>query len=329
MVLCLPRSISRLAIGFAGLASFVASFGPSCGGGDGRSPSGSTPPVTSTPAPTPPASGSQGAASCPLGEGSRAAICERAAPRLVDAVMGAMDRLVQQQPAIFDTSQEAVAGTQQYKVLDTEAYLNGLVASLVAAGYCAQRDPDDYSYERILVKNDNSFSETFDVLLSTGHIRRHGSYRETCSPASFPVERSGDLPPLGSGCGAPYPPPISRMTCKVHFHGPDYDTLDSTALVGHDADYCAAIGFTDGRSLCPVRPEGSPERVPCENWRVGKALDTGRLGPTWTVNGRFCTGGASGCENHPSNQHQLIAYVSGTYEVCAQTGACCSVEVRR
>jgi hypothetical protein len=62
---------------------------------------------------------------------------------------------------------------------------------------------------------------------------------------------------------------------------------------------------------------------------VGYAKDTGRPGPTWTVGGKFCTGKASGCENHPTNQHQLLVYASGTYQVCSQTGSCCSVEVER
>jgi hypothetical protein len=245
----------------------------------------------------------------------------------VDAVVNAMDLLVKQKPAIFDKTDEAGAGTGQYRVLDKEAYLNGLVGNLSAQGYCAQRDPDDYSYERIQVKNENGYSESFDVLTGSGFMRRAGSYLETCTPASFPVDR-GDLPPAGSGCGAPYPAEISRMNCKVHLFASDVHTLDSTPIVGHDQAYCAAIGFTDGRSLCAVRPEDSSERVPCETWRVGYARDTGRPGPTWTVNGQFCTGKASGCENHPTNQYGLLVYARGSYQVCAQTGSCCTVEVQ-
>jgi len=30
-------------------------------------------------------------------------------------------------------------------------------------------------------------------------------------------------------------------------------------------DYCAAIGYTDGRVRCPIRPEGHPDRVICES----------------------------------------------------------------
>ena len=238
-----------------------------------------------------------------------------------------MDLLVEQKPALFDKEDEAGSGTKQYRVLDKEAYLNGLVANLIAAGYCSERDPDDANYERILVKNENGFSENFDVLAGSGpHMRRGGSYFETCTPANFPVSR-GDLPPAGSGCGYPYPPPVVQMNCKLHLYGPDYYTLDSTALVG-SPEYCTSVGFPD-RALCPVRPETSPERVPCETWRVGNAKDTGRPGPTWTVNGQYCTGPESGCENHSSNQYALLVYKTGTYQVCANSGKCCSVDVQR
>ena len=173
-----------------------------------------------------------------------------------------------EQPQIFDKTQEAGIGTGQYLVLDKEAYLNGLVANLSAAGFCAQRDPDDFNYERIQAKNENGFSETFDVMSGAGFARTNGIYKETCTPASFPVDR-GDLPPAGSGCGAPYPPEINRMNCKLHLIGTDAYTLDSTALVD-GLEYCNSVGFI-GRTNCPVRKEDSPERRPCEEWRVGHA----------------------------------------------------------
>jgi len=303
----------------------------SCGNG---SPSTSTPPSTvpATPDPGPGSGGGEvGSSSCPLGDGSPAAVCtepRRGTARLVEQVQGAIDFLVSRKPEIFDTEDEAVPGSGQYRVLDREAYLGGVVANLRAAGLCAQRDPDDYNYERIDVKSDNDVSETYDILLGSGHVRRGETHRETCRPAAFPIDRS-HLPPAGSGCGAPYPPPITRFNAKLHYEGGTYHILDSTALVGPDAEYCASIGFTDARSWCPVRQEGSPERYPCEAWSVGDAKDTGRPGPTWTRNGQYCTGPASGCENHPSNQHQVLAYAAGEYVMCAANGACGSLTVVR
>jgi hypothetical protein len=311
----------------AALAAGIVSLSVSCGGGG--SPSGSTPPVTIAPqpTPTPPVDGGGGVgATCALGNGDLSADCSKTSSKLHGALLVAMDLLVQQKPQLFDKTNESGAGTGQYRVLDREGYLNGLVNNLIAAGYCAERDPDDAKYERILMKNENAFSENFDVLASSGHMRRgSGSYFETCTPANFPVDRGG-LPAPGSGCGYPYPPPVVKMNCKVHLHASDVYTLDSTALVG-DLAYCALVGFTDGRGLCPVRPEDSPERVPCEIWRVGNAKDTGRPGPTWTVGGQYCTGRESGCENHPTNQYGLLVYKSGAYQVCANSGTCCTVQV--
>jgi hypothetical protein len=162
-------------------------------------------------------------------------------------------------------------------------------------------------------------AENYDILSSTGYMRRNGIYVETCTPSSFPVDR-GDLPPAGSGCGKPYPPPISRFNAKVHVPGQPA-LLDSTPLVA-DLAYCNLIGYTD-RAFCPVRMEGSPERVACESWAVGNARDTGRPGPTWTrmPEGTLCTGPASGCANHETNQYALYVYKAGTYRATGRNGA--------
>jgi hypothetical protein len=119
------------------------------------------------------------------------------------------------------------------------------------------------------------------------------------------------------------------MKVKVHLKGQEFDTLDATPLVGHDVVYCASIGFTDGRSLCPVRQEGHPERQACETWAVGRAQDTGRPGPTWTNGaGEHCTGGETGCRN-ADNQYHLWVHSRGVYEACAENRACGSTEVIR
>jgi hypothetical protein len=147
------------------------------------------------------------------------------------------------------------------------------------------------------------------------------------TPTPAPTPTPEPDPPDSSGCGNPHPPEVSRMKAKVHLRGGSRDTLDSTPLVGPDAGYCARVGFTDGRSFCAVRPEGAPDREACEALAVGRAEDTGRPGPTWTRNGKYCSGGA--CENHPDNQYLLWAYKGGTYEACAQNGVCGSVAVDR
>ena len=76
-----------------------------------------------------------------------------------------------------------------------------------------------------------------------------------------------------------------------------------------------------------MRPEGAPDREACEGWRVGKAKDTGRTGPTWTKSdGSYCTGPESGCQNHPDNQYQLFTFQNGSYIVTAENGANCTVK---
>jgi hypothetical protein len=305
----------------------------SCGD---SAPVSSTPPTT-VPAPTPtsPPTGGGGGdsyydASCPLGEGDADASCARGGERMLNVYEDALDNLIETQPAIFDLNNENAPGTKAYFVKDKEAFMTGIVRYVRGRGLCAERDPDDGAQETIRMKLSSDFSENYDTLLSSGHMRRGmGAYRETCTPANFPVEREDDAPPIGSGCGRPYPPPVTRINCKIHTKGPEYYTLDSTPIVGHNAAYCASVGFTDGRSLCPVRPEGWADREACEAWRVGNAQDTGRPGPTWRRNGSFCTGPESGCQNHPGNQYQLWSYNSmtgGIYTVSAENGASCTVD---
>jgi hypothetical protein len=92
-------------------------------------------------------------------------------------VEAAIDLLVQQKPLLFDFTDVSAPDTTLYKVLDAEGYLDGIVANLVRQGACAQRDPDDVYYEKILVKVSRDYSETYDVLTSDGYIRRgNGSH---------------------------------------------------------------------------------------------------------------------------------------------------------
>jgi hypothetical protein len=145
-----------------------------------------------------------------------------------------------------------------------------------------------------------------------------------------PPPNTGPLPtqPGGgttsAGCGPPAPPPVSRVKVNVHLVQSSHTVLDATPLVGPDASYCRAIGYTDGRSFCPVRPDGHPERGACEALRVGRASDTGRVGPTWSADGRPCQGPETraSCLNHPDNQFLVYAYGSGTFRACVTGGVC-------
>lgn len=142
-------------------------------------------------------------------------------------------------------------------------------------------------------------------------------------PAPIPAPTPEATPPPNAGaCGKPLPPSASRMNTKIHLRGANRWTLDTTPLVGPDGDYCRKIGFSDGRLFCPVRTEGSPDRIACETYAVGSAMDTGRPGPTWYRDGKLCTGEISGCQNHEDNQYLLYVYKGGLYKACTRDGVC-------
>src|SRR5262245_36594838 len=109
------RLFSRLA-GVVALTALIGPFSGSCGGG-GSPSGGSTPPVTVTPTPSPSAptggGGNPNAASCPLGPGDHRSECEKTSPKLQDAVLTALERVVQQNPQFFDKTEEAGIGTGQ------------------------------------------------------------------------------------------------------------------------------------------------------------------------------------------------------------------------
>jgi hypothetical protein len=238
----------------------------------------------------------------------------------------AIDLLAQQQPNIFDMNDQSAPDTRTYKVLDKDAYMTGSCAT------CARRpvrgarsrrrraaDDQDQGRERLLRGLRHA---------DLGHARAAGQRRlpPELHPSAFPVTRGRDAPPIGSGCGRPYPPEVTRFNCKVHIKAPDRYTLDSTPLVGPDPAYCAAIGYTDGRTICPVRPEGTADREACENWRVGHARDTGPPGSHLDQGGRqLLHGPGERLREPPSTQYSLFTYVPGTYIVTAENGAECTV----
>ena len=170
-----------------------------------------------------------------------------------------------------------------------------------------------------------------------------GSGSPTAGPTQTPVAVATptptptpdpNIPPAESGCGKPYPPDITRIAVKIHLKDRDYWTVDSTPLVGPDAEYCAAVGFTDGRSICAIRPEGAPDRAACENWRAGIAKDTGQPGPTWTFFPKdgpptYCSGLEAGCDHHENGPFTVKAYKGGLYQACTALGACGQEDVDR
>jgi hypothetical protein len=238
----------------------------SCGG----SPSSSTPVTTipkASPKPTPVTD--IGAAfkdaSCALGKGSLTAECRRKSSALAADMDKAMDQLVQQMPHVFDLNAEYEKGTHAYKVLDKEAYMNGLVANLHASGLCAERDADDALQQTIRVKDSPDFSEDRRPPLERLHAARVRGIPPDLHPRGLPRRpcrgRPSDrqrmrpaLPPAGLAFQLQGP---SQEQAVLHAR------LDAARGAGRG--YCASVGMPE-RAICPIRIPGTPDRVACENY---------------------------------------------------------------
>ena len=149
-------------------------------GGPAPTPS---PSPSSTPGPNPtptPSSPPPTGGSCSLApSNSPDAPCSMQTPAFLGQVDKAITQLTQQQPSVFDFNNKLCENC--YYVNNEAAYVAGVIKNLNAAGLCAL-----YDGEELAVKNSNSFNEQYDILLSSGHIRRGGgSYRSTCSPSWF------------------------------------------------------------------------------------------------------------------------------------------------
>jgi hypothetical protein len=171
------------ALALALLTAVACSSSPS---GPAVAPSPSAPsPVAPAPSAAPSASAPPSAASCRYGPGTLDTTCARRTQQFEPEVNAAIDRLADRHPEYFDTSVNQ--GTGEWRVLRPREYLDGVVAELQRVRFCAETD----EVAVVALKNGAEFSETYDILLPTGHVRRgNRAYQETCSPPSFPVAAS-------------------------------------------------------------------------------------------------------------------------------------------
>ncbi len=284
------RCVRRFEI--AGLVAAAALLSASCGGG-GSTPAGPVTPTVAAPDPTPtPVSGgdSAQASSCPIGKGTTDTACQKASPQLLAAVESAIDRLVRERPALFNLEEELVADTGQYRVLDKQAYLEGVIANLRSAGLCAGRTLD---LDRVQVKSSNTASEEFDIWTSSGFVRRGSpAYRQTCTPSAFPLDASQVISFVrvslwGFDCNPGVIPPDPHYS-KVPLGCDGFATATPKQKNGQDVP--AWIHGTDvhwelreGHDVVSVEPDTS------YNNPFNKVLVTrGRIGPLYlcaTVHG--------------------------------------------
>jgi hypothetical protein len=96
-----------------------------------------------------------------------------------------------------------------------------------------------------------------------------------------------------SGCSAPLPPELSRININIHQRGDNHWLLDSTPIVGPDVGVLCQDWLHRWPEPVP-RPHG--RRSPARGVRAlhhGRATDTGRPGPTWSVQRQPVHGTAS------------------------------------
>jgi hypothetical protein len=133
-------------------------------------------PAPAPPAPPQPPTGT----SCNLPPGNGSGHCPRTNPSFLGDVEAALDRLVAQEPGIFDLGRTQGCGNC-YLVKNVQRYLARMPEMMAQRGLCARWDG-----EELAVKNSNAFNDQYDILTSGGFIRRQGgSYRATCRPAWF------------------------------------------------------------------------------------------------------------------------------------------------
>ncbi len=142
-----------------------------------------TPTTSPTPAPSPtptPAPTPTPGASCGLpASNPENPRCTDESAVLLSYVETAITRTTQSHPEYFDFNDKKCDNC--YKVLDVDGYVREFQAQLSSQGVCSYWDG-----EEIAAKDSNNFSEQYDILLASNHIRRGpGSYRGVCRPAIF------------------------------------------------------------------------------------------------------------------------------------------------
>ncbi len=177
-----------------------------------------------------------------------------------------------------------------------------LAEAVNAAGGCSAGPWDD----EVVILADDGLHEGYHAVSS-----RDGGY--TGRPERSVWSYDTPVPPPGT-CGLPLPPALHHFNLKC---GTPW--CDSTPIVGPDVAYCAAVGFTDGRSFCAVRPDCSgpgcefKDRVACERLVVGGD-------PLWRTDGRLVIKG-----DNPSRARCCLPSSAGAK--CRDAPSCSYIDV--
>jgi hypothetical protein len=205
----------------------VAVLAVSACGGSGGSPA-APPPVSSpsavpTAAPPPPPIPGYSSTCSAIGYGHSGGACDSGVESaFLPDVENAIDTLVSKKPEIFDFRSPAADGG--IRIVDKEAYYQGVVDLLGAKGLCAA---PSFGAVTLLVKRTNEFSEAFVILSPRDSVRKGPSVFATrCSPAEFPLTADEAISYVrvaffGIECPAginPPAPPLGRLpvVCTGH-----------------------------------------------------------------------------------------------------------------
>jgi hypothetical protein len=139
-----------------------------------------TPTPAATPAPTPTPAPPPNGGSCSLPPSNpENPTCTDGGARLYGSVDAALTRVTLSRPDLFDFNDRKCDNC--YLVKDVDGYVAEVQKYLSAEGICTFWDG-----EELAAKETNDYSEQYDILLASGHMRRGvGSYRGVCRPSWF------------------------------------------------------------------------------------------------------------------------------------------------
>ena len=174
-----PRSSLLAAVLVVALTLVLAACGSHTPAAPGPA---AAPSATPTPAPAPTPYSARVA--CGVGPGTGDGLeehCPRTEPLFLAQVDAGINRVIDQHPELFDLGNKAGAGG--YFVMDIDEFYRQVVDQIAADSHlCAVVDAD----LEIAVKKDNTASEQYKLMWSSGYLRRgDSSYRATCAPAWF------------------------------------------------------------------------------------------------------------------------------------------------
>jgi hypothetical protein len=111
---------------------------------------------------------------------SREIACGRETNSYLADVDQSISSLAQKHPELFNFG-DTQSGTDWFKVVNVQGYIDGMIDEMIAKGYCAMWDG-----EELVAKKSNDYTDHYDILTGDDHVRRgEGSYRVTCYPAAF------------------------------------------------------------------------------------------------------------------------------------------------